>query len=202
MSEHTQLHGGYFDIPAGHVATVVTSLQMHQKPELKQLPQPAGIELVPLIGVDLVTYRKLFHKVGNDWLWFSRIMMDDQRLTAILNSDNVQVFVVRDQGEDIGLLELEFTDGECELSFLGLTRAATGKGLGRWVMNQAITHAWSRPVTRFWVHTCSFDHPAALSFYIRSGFSPFAIQVDVKPDPRLSGHLPLDAAPHVPLIRA
>jgi hypothetical protein len=50
------------------------------------------------------------------------------------------------------------------------------------------------------VHTCSDDHPAALSFYMRSGFSPYARMIEIQADPRLTGHLPPGAAPHVPLI--
>jgi hypothetical protein len=50
------------------------------------------------------------------------------------------------------------------------------------------------------VHTCSFDHPSAPAFYIRSGFRPYALQVEVLPDPRLTGHLPRTAAPRIPLI--
>ncbi|HEY1447300.1 MAG TPA: hypothetical protein VGF33_02075, partial [Caulobacteraceae bacterium] len=64
-----------------------------------------------------------------------------------------------------------------------------------------IEEAWSRPIRRLWVHTCTFDHPSALGFYVRSGFAPYAFMVEVLPDPRLTGQLPPDAAPHVPLIR-
>ena len=30
--------------------------------------------------------------------------------------------------------------------------------------------AWSRQPDRFWVHTCSLDHPKALPTYERTGF--------------------------------
>jgi GNAT superfamily N-acetyltransferase len=85
--------------------------------------------------------------------------------------------------------------------FLGLTEATTGKGLGRAIMSNATERAFAKPIERFWVHTCTFDHPSALNFYIRSGFVPYAFQVEVQADPRLTGHLPADAAPHIPLIR-
>jgi hypothetical protein len=51
------------------------------------------------------------------------------------------------------------------------------------------------------VHTCTLDHPAALGFYIRSGFRPFKRQLELSTDPRLDGTLPPDAAPGVPIIR-
>jgi hypothetical protein len=67
-------------------------------------------------------------------------------------------------------------------------------------MNRAIERAWARPIHRFWVHTCTLDHPGALGFYIRSGFKPYARRVEVADDPRLVGLAPRTSAPHIPII--
>ena len=198
----TSIALGYSDVPPGHVASVVTCLEMRSKPQQETLPLPEGITLAPLVNVDLVAYRALFRKIGAKWLWFSRLYMADDKLTAILNDPNVEAWVIRDGAEDIGMLELDFSEpGQCELVFLGLVECTTGKGLGRAVMSRATERAFAKPIERFWVHTCTFDHPSALNFYIRSGFVPYAFQVEVQADPRLTGHLPADAAPHIPLIR-
>lgn len=198
----TSIALGYSDVPPGHVASVVTCLEMHSKPQQETLPLPEGITLAPLVNVDLVAYRALFRKIGAKWLWFSRLYMADDKLTAILNDPNVEAWVIRDGAEDIGMLELDFSEpGQCELVFLGLVEGTTGKGLGRAIMSRATERAFAKPIERFWVHTCTFDHPSALNFYIRSGFVPYAFQVEVQADPRLTGHLPADAAPHIPLIR-
>ncbi|CAM7536263.1 GNAT family N-acetyltransferase [Phytobacter diazotrophicus] len=198
----TSIALGYSDVPPGHVASVVTCLEMRSKPQQETLPLPEGITLAPLVNVDLVAYRALFRKIGAKWLWFSRLYMADDKLTAILNDPNVEAWVIRDGAEDIGMLELDFSEpGQCELVFLGLVEGTTGKGLGRAIMSRATERAFAKPIERFWVHTCTFDHPSALNFYIRSGFVPYAFQVEVQADPRLTGHLPDDAAPHIPLIR-
>lgn len=198
----TSIALGYSDVPPGHVASVVTCLEMRSKPQQETLPLPEGITLAPLVNMDLVAYRALFRKIGAKWLWFSRLYMADDKLTAILNDPNVEAWVIRDGAEDIGMLELDFSEpGQCELVFLGLVEGTTGKGLGRAVMSRATERAFAKPIERFWVHTCTFDHPSALNFYIRSGFVPYAFQVEVQADPRLTGHLPADAAPHIPLIR-
>jgi len=129
--------------------------------------------------------------------------MSDEKLISVLQNPNREIYVIRHNSQDVGLVELDFSEpGEVELAFLGLTSDVTGKGIGRAVMGATIELAWAKPVQRFWVHTCTFDHPSALGFYIRSGFKPYARQVEVQADPRLSGHLPLDAAPHVPIIAA
>jgi GNAT superfamily N-acetyltransferase len=90
--------------------------------------------------------------------------------------------------------------GQCEFVSFGVTEKLVGTGAGRWLMNRALELAWSRPVTRVWLHTCTFDHPAALAFYQRSGFRPFRRQVEVVSDPRLDGTVPRDVARHVPVI--
>jgi GNAT superfamily N-acetyltransferase len=193
---------GYSDVAPGHVASVVTCLEMLSKPPLQPAPLPPGVTVERVHRPGLEAYRALFRLVGSDWLWTSRIFMSDEDLAAVLDDEAVEVCIVRREGRDIGIMELDFREaGQCELAFLGLDAANTGKGLGRAVITRAIAAAWSRPIRRLWVHTCTFDHPSALGFYVRSGFSPYAFMVEMLPDPRLTGQLPPDAAPHVPLIR-
>ena len=58
----------------------------------------------------------------------------------------------------------------------------------------------AKPIQRLWLHTCHFDHPKALGFYRSCGFKVYKFEVEVHPDPRLTGHLPRHLAPHVPMI--
>ena len=192
---------GYSDLAPGMIATVVTNLEMLERPTAAPVSFPDGITLEALAPLTPATYRALYRKVGTEWLWSSRILMPDQELAAILASDSVDIYVVRQGAEDIGLLELDFTEpDECELGYFALAGNSTGKGLGKALMSSAIELAWSRSIKRFWVHTCTFDSPGALRFYIRSGFVPYSYQVEVQRDPRLLGLLPMDVASHVPVI--
>ena len=146
-------------------------------------------------------YRGLFRRIGTDWLWTSRLRLSDEDLARVIRRTEVEVYTLRLAERDEGLLELAFrAAGECELAFFGLTPGLVGRGAGRWLMNRAIDIAWSRPIGRFWVHTCSFDHPAALPFYLRSGFRAYRREVEIADDPRLDGTLPRAAAPHVPIV--
>src|SRR5690606_34749923 len=119
---------------------------------------------------------------------FSRLVMPEERLTAIIHDPEVEIHAVIDpRGVEIGLLELDFrVAATCELSFLGLVPELTGQGHGRWLMAQALMRAWRPGVTRVWVHTCTLDHPKALGFYRASGFVPFSRAVETFADPRLS----------------
>jgi GNAT superfamily N-acetyltransferase len=193
---------GYSHVPSGKIASVVTCLEMTEPPLREPLrPQERPLVLVPWPDPDLPAYRALFRRVGENWLWFSRLVMPDEELAAILRDPGVEVFVLQDRGRAIGLLELDFREeGACELAFFGVVAEEIGRGAGRYLMEKAIARAWARPIRRLWVHTCTFDHPAALAFYRRSGFRPYAFMVEVADDPRLAGHLPRDACPHVPVI--
>jgi ribosomal protein S18 acetylase RimI-like enzyme len=133
---------------------------------------------------------------------FSRLLLDDARLTAIIQHPKVELYaVVEEPGEEIGLLELDFREPhECELSFVGLSSELAGQGHGRWLLAEAVQRAWCDGVTRVHVHTCSLDHPAALAAYRRAGFTPYKRAIERFADPRLLGILPRDAAPQVPLL--
>ena len=127
--------------------------------------------------------------------------MSDAEVAAIIRAPEVEFHALVQDGRDEGLLELDFRQsGECELVFFGVTESLIGTGAGRWPMNRALERAWSGPVNRVWVHTCTFDHPAALSFYQRAGFRPFRRQIEIADDPRLDGTAPRHVARHVPVI--
>lgn len=193
---------GYSAVPPGHVANVATFLDMKARPAAgKPLEAETGLALRRWNDPDLGGYRALFKAVGENWLWYSRLVMPDDQLRDIFANPEIEIYRLFRDDAVAGLLELDFsTPGECELSFFGLLPQAIGKGAGRFLMTEAIQLAWSRPIERFFVHTCTFDHPAALSFYRRSGFTPYQIAVEIHPDPRVTGHISRDAAPQIPII--
>ena len=192
---------GFFDIPQGKVAAVVTNLQMFQRPPTRPGPSEQSWALKKAEFCSTKDYRLLFRRVGQDWLWFSRLKLGDDELSQILDHPHYDTYLLTVNGEERGLLELDFRfEGESEISFFGLTPEMLGRGAGRWLMNRALEIAWSRPIRRLWLHTCTFDHPGAVEFYVRSGFQPYSRQVEVADDPRIIGLLPKIAAPHVPMI--
>lgn len=200
---NSPLGNGYHDVPPGKIAAVVTHLEMQEPPAREAPPARAdvGVARVDHPGADW--YRDIYRNVGEDWLWFSRRKMSRAELEAIIHHRDVEVFALERAGAAIGLLELDFrVAGNCELAFFGIIPSEIGRGLGRFLMEHAIARAWSRPIQRFWVHTCTLDHPGALAFYIRSGFTPVNRQIEIADDPRLDGMLPQSAARHVPILRS
>ncbi len=199
-------------IPPGHIGTVVTYLEMTERPTLPELAWgggPAKPVEEPLRASPLrlerwpdpepARYRLLFERVGSRWLWYSRLAMDDATLLANIGD----VYAVTDQrGVEVGMVELDLAaaEGECLIRFLGLVPELAGKGHGGWLFAQTLALAWGPGVGRVHVTTCSLDHPAALPAYLRAGFRAYKRAFESFPDPRADGLLPATAAPQIPLI--
>jgi GNAT superfamily N-acetyltransferase len=192
----------FSSIASGEIGAIVTSLEMTSRPALRAMPA-SDLRLERWTAPSPDKYRALYRRVGEPWLWFSRLELDDAALSDIIHSPLVRIWAVLDRrGIEIGILELDFREaGQCEIAFFGLVPELAGKGHGCWLMAMALQAGWAEPgVKRMWVHTCTLDGPGALNFYMKSGFAPYQRQVETFPDPRLSGLIPSDAAPQIPLI--
>lgn len=190
----------YEAVADGELAAVVTYLEMRERPDIDAPESPLSLQRIE--HPQPARYRELFRLVGAPWLWFSRLIMDDAALSAIVQHPQVELFAILDhQGRDAGMLELDLREpGQCELAFVGLIPELSGHGYGRWLLSEAVRRAWREGIQRIHVHTCSLDHPAALSAYRRAGFTAYKRAVERFPDPRLLGILPREAAPQIPLI--
>lgn len=188
-------------VDPAEIATIVTTLEMRERPRPRPMP-PSPLSLSAWKMPDLAKYRTLFRRVGAPWLWFSRLVMDDATLAAIVHDPAVAVFAVVDRAViEVGMLELDHRQpGACEISYFGLIPELAGQGHGGWLIAQALMRAWTTQVDRVWVHTCTLDHPAALNFYRKQGFEAVSRAIETFPDPRDLGILPEEAAPQIPRL--
>jgi GNAT superfamily N-acetyltransferase len=147
-------------------------LEMLAPPERPIGPAPLdgmSVRHVPAPSVEF--YRGLYNAVGKDYDWYSRRIMTDAALAAIIENPLDEMHVLEVNGEPAGFAELDRRQpGEVELVQFGLTQPFVGRGLGRWFLEWTIDRAWSYAPRRFWLHTCSLDHPAALPNYLKRGF--------------------------------
>ena len=192
---------GYTILPPGKLANSVTWLDMHA-PFPSRRPKPrTGLSLVSIRGAEAARYREIYAVLAHRWLWAGRLQMDPADLARMLDNRDVLAFALVDKGADAGLLELDFREtGVAELAYFGIFDRLIGQGAGAWLLQAAIGEVEKRGVPRFLVHTCNFDHPGALGFYRASGFVPSQTGFEIMDDPRRTGILPVDAAPHVPLL--
>ncbi|WP_279478910.1 GNAT family N-acetyltransferase [Aureimonas sp. SK2] len=189
-------------IGRGKIAAIATTLEMREEAPPRAEPDSLDGEVVSLEGISADDYLDLFRRVGQDYLWLTRLFMTREALEATLASPTTEVFGERVNGRLEGLLELDWSEGGgiCEIKYFGVTAARQATGAARRLMNHAIRTAFSKGATRLWLHTNTMDHPRALAFYARSGFKAVAQEVEINDDPRLAGLLPRDAAPHVPIF--
>ncbi|GAB6051280.1 GNAT family N-acetyltransferase [Magnetospira thiophila] len=192
-------------MPLGQLHETITYLDMSAPTAPRPLPEkPTGWDLSRIERPALAFYRGLQRRIGEPWLWRERLLLSDADLKALLHVPETELRVLRLGDELAGMLELDWrVPGHVEIAFLGLVPERIGQGLGHHMMAEALARAWSDPRTkRVWLHTCSYDHPKALDFYRAWGFTPYLREENDFDDPRLSGLLPLTAAPGVPLARS
>ena len=110
----------YENVPDGELAAVVTYLEMRSPPDVEVPPSRLSLKRVPVPQPE--HYKQLFRRIGAPWLWFSRLVMDDSHLAAIIQHPKVELDAIIDEtGSEVGMLELDFREPhECELSFIGL----------------------------------------------------------------------------------
>ena len=69
-------------------------------------------------------------------------------------------------------VSLIFENNNCELAYLGILEEYIGKGLGGFLLSEALKIGL-RKSKRVWAHTCSLDHPNAIENYKLRGMKIF-----------------------------
>lgn len=175
--------------PDGKIESVVTHLEMTELPARPLLAPPRGdLAVVRAVRPTVSFYRYLYDTIGEAWLWGDRRKLDDAALAAVVQDPAVEVHVLHAAGVPAGFAELDRrVPGEIELAYFGVVPDFIGQKLGPYLLDWAIGAAWSHGPRRFWVHTCTLDHPSALPMYKRAGFRVFHREVEVADDPRALG---------------
>ena len=162
------------------VLVTVTYLEM-TSPDQRTAP-PEWTEPAVVVRAERPTisfYRYLYDTVGADWDWFERGRLSSEALAAIIHDDAVEVFVLHVRGVPAGYVELDRrVEHEVEIAYFGLVPDYIGRGLGPCLLGWGLDRAWSYGPRRVWLHTCSLDHPKALSVYLRAGFEVFDRRVE------------------------
>jgi GNAT superfamily N-acetyltransferase len=149
-------------------------LEMFAPPKRVVSPPEEGLSVVRAEKPNVAYYRFLYDAVGGDYDWTSRKKLSDAELVLLLHDPRVEVYVLMAHDVPAGIAELDRRiDGEIELVHFGLTAEFIGRGLGRYFLGWAVEKAWSYEPRRFWLHTCTLDHPAALPNYLKAGLTVY-----------------------------
>jgi GNAT superfamily N-acetyltransferase len=152
-----------------------TYLEMFAHPQRVVPPPKEGLTVVHAKMPPIAYYRFLYDAVGQDYDWTSRMKLSDAELAALLHNPRLEVHVLMTDGVEAGFAELDRRiEGEIELVQFGLMPQFIGQGMGRYFLQWTIDKAWSYGPRRFWLHTCTKDHPAALPNYLKAGFAIYS----------------------------
>lgn len=174
--------------PKNSIETVVTFLEMGNEPH-HRIPAPAQVKLmlVKAENCSVRFYRYLYESVGNEHHWVDRKAMSDTALSALIHAPNTEIFVLYVGGVPAGFFEIEAGGESVEIKYFGLASEFRGRGLGKWLLAEAIRVCWSHKPSKVRVETCTLDSPSALPLYQRMGFQPYARKhrmVRTSPAPR------------------
>jgi GNAT superfamily N-acetyltransferase len=154
------------------ITTVVTYLEMTAPPATAPRSAPrSDLEIRHARRPSVAFYRFLYAAVGEPWTWTVRRWLSDAELAAVLDDPRVEVNVLWVAGVPAGYAELDRRDPpDVEIAYFGLMPEFIGQGLGGYLLDWTIHHAWRAEPRRLWLHTCDLDHPRALDLYQSLGF--------------------------------
>jgi ribosomal protein S18 acetylase RimI-like enzyme len=150
--------------------------------ELRDSPprsiQPFGTERIAIEHLLIQEYLALYRKVGASLNWDQRLLMPEAELAALLEGGSLNIHVLRSgRGHALGFCEFDRrAHPEIELRNFGLIPEAQGRGLGPWLLSVALREEWQSGPRRIWLHTDTWDHPAAIRLYERAGFRIYAVR--------------------------
>ena len=120
-----------------------------------------------------VDLNKFFYKqIGKKHQWTDRLIWQDKNWIDYVSNEKVETYILRTEDDLIGYFELIFEVNNCELAYLGILEEYIGKGLGGFLLSEALKVVLKK-IKRDWVHTCSLDHPNAIENYKLRGMKIF-----------------------------
>ncbi|TIR26618.1 MAG: GNAT family N-acetyltransferase [Mesorhizobium sp.] len=165
------------------VDLLVTYMEMSGPPQGAPRTSPLPGAIVARERLDPSGYLDLYRAVGGPVQWDQRLRMAEAELETLLADDATHIHVLRIDGEAGGFCEFNNVgEAAIELVHFGLVPVFQGKRLGPFLLDQALRAAWSHRPERLWLHTDTYDHPAAQSVYGRAGFSAYARRMEAFPD--------------------
>jgi GNAT superfamily N-acetyltransferase len=152
-------------------------LEMKSASALIDSTAASGLEIVECEIKQFPFNRFLYQMVGSAWQWTDKNAWTDAQWQAFAEDDHLRTWVGYLKGSPAGYFELQQQrGGHVEIAYFGLAPRFIGQGLGGCLLARAIKSAWDWEGTRrVWVHTCTLDHPHALSNYQARGLVVYKV---------------------------
>ncbi|MQX35719.1 GNAT family N-acetyltransferase [Roseospira navarrensis] len=191
-------------IPPGRLRETVTDMEGRTPPAGPPPPLPDDLRLVRHAGtLSWEAFAPLFFAVGAPWLWRDRLYRSEAEEIAHLADPGIVIHILERaaDGARLGFCEMDGRDPAAgfKVLYFGLIPEAIGGGRGRLLFAHALADAWAMGPSCIRLDTCTHDHPKAVAFYEGFGFVATGQRVTEADDPRLTGLLPRETGPTIPL---
>ena len=149
-----------------------THVELAERSAFRPAPCPdARARVERVLDCPVSFFRYLYAEVGRGYFWLERVRWTDEQIRSRLADPAVSLHLLTVAGAPAGYFELEkHRDGSVEISYFGLLPEFHGRGLGKYLLTEAVEAAWALSASRVWLHTCTLDHPGALANYLGRGF--------------------------------
>ena len=163
------------ELPSDVTTATRTYLEMTDRSALRPSRETAAdLSIVRVERPTAPLWRFLYTEVGRQYRWFDRLVWSDEQAQAYLDDPAISLWLASVGSDTAGYFELRREpDDSVEIVYFGLLPAYTGRGLGKALLTSAVERAWENGTRRVWLHTCTFDHPAAIPNYVKRGFTVF-----------------------------
>jgi GNAT superfamily N-acetyltransferase len=166
------------DISRIQLKTVkVTFLEMHKAPEEKIAARNEIHFSLLTKPINVETYRHYYYGVGEKYFWLDRMLMEDEKLSRLINDSHIDIIVMYVNNEAAGYAEFKKEEKFTEIVYFGLLPAFIAKGLGKYFLDWVIQQAWSYKPEWIRLDTCELDHPHALFNYKKRGFTEVRTEI-------------------------
>ena len=155
-------------------------LEIKSLKDFKEVEKPSEDYSVELVDPKDFQLNKFFYKnIGKNYQWVDRLIWTDLDWIKYISDERLFTYILKNKNEISGFFELLFDKKtkETEIAYFGILEECFGKKLGGYLLSNAIKSSFNLGCQRVLVHTCSLDHPNALSNYISRGMKVFKKEV-------------------------
>ena len=116
-----------------------------------------------------------YKKIGKDFFWKDRLSWSDQQWIDYVGNNFFKLYILKHKDQFAGYYELllDSSKKSMEIAYFGIFKEFYGKGIGGYLLTDAIITSFKKDIKRIWVHTCTLDHPNALKNYLARGMKIF-----------------------------
>ena len=116
----------------------------------------------------------LYRQVGKDYYWKDRLVWSDKNWLNYVSQASYQLHTLYKDKNLVGYYEI-LSDNylNFEIAYFGIFKEFFGKGIGGYLLTDAILTSFNQKINKVWVHTCTLDHPNALKNYLARGMKVF-----------------------------